>query len=68
MGLENVLRMEREQSSVDCNNLLSQIIDLVMKQGAVQDQRLEEKMSEIQTTIRLLKDSFEMARAQYIQS
>ena len=65
--LENVLREEREHAAVDRQNLLSQMTNLVMKQGAAQDQRLEEKLSKIRTTIDSSKDSFEVARVQYSQ-
>jgi kinesin family protein 11 len=34
MQLENALRVEREQATVDRQNLLSQITNLVMNQGA----------------------------------
>jgi len=67
MQLENVLRVEREQAAVDRQNLLSQITDLVMNQGAAQDQRFEEKTSEVRTVINSSKDSFEVARVQYSQ-
>ena len=67
MHLENILRVEREQAAVHRQNLISQIADLVMKQGAAQDQKLEEKLSEVRTTIDSSKDSFEVARVQYSQ-
>ena len=67
MQLENVLRVEREQATSDRQNLLSQITDLVMKQGAAQDQRFAEKISKVRTTIDSSKDSFEVARVQYSQ-
>ncbi|KAI9732742.1 MAG: kinesin motor protein cin8 [Claussenomyces sp. TS43310] len=65
MQLENVLRVEREQAAVDRQNLISQIADLVLKQGAAQDEKLKEKMSEVRTTIDSSQDSFEVARVQY---
>jgi kinesin family protein 11 len=45
--LENILLLEREQAAVNRRNLLSQITDLVTNQGTAQDQRLEERISEL---------------------
>ena len=67
MKLENVLRVEREQAAVDRQNLLSQITDLVMKQGSAQDQRFEAKVSEVRQTIASSNQAFETSRTQYSQ-
>jgi len=67
MQLENVLRLEREQAAADRHNLLSQITNLVMKQGEDQDQRLEQKVTEVRQTLELSKETFEASRVHYSQ-
>ena len=65
--LENPLRIEREKAAADRQTLLSQITNLILNQGVVQDQRFEEKTSEIRSVISSSRDSFEVAQAQCSQ-
>lgn len=65
--LEEVLREEREQAATDRQNLLSQITNLIMAQGDIQDERLGVKVAEVQQSILSAKEIFEASRAQYSQ-
>jgi kinesin family protein 11 len=65
--LEDVLREEREQAAADRQTLLSQITNLVMTQGKMQDARLSAKIGEVQKDVLSSKESFEASRIQYCQ-
>jgi kinesin family protein 11 len=65
--LEEVLREEKEQAAADRQNLLSQITNLVMAQGEIQDKRLGVKIAEVQQGVMSSKETFEASRAQYSQ-
>ena len=65
--LEEVLREEKEQAAVDRQNLLSQITNLVMSQGEIQDKRLGVKVAEVQQNVMSSKETFEASCAQYSQ-
>ena len=65
--LEEVLREEKEQAAADRQNLLSQITNLVMAQGEIQDKRLSSKITEVQQNVISSNETFEASRAQYSQ-
>jgi kinesin family protein 11 len=65
--LQEVLREEKEQAATDRQNLLSQITNLVIAQGELQDSRLGVKIAEVQQHVMSSKDTFEASRAQYSQ-
>ncbi|TAQ84322.1 hypothetical protein B7494_g7356 [Chlorociboria aeruginascens] len=65
--LEDVLKEEREQATVDRQNLLSQITTLVMAQGQSQDIRLGTKIVAVQESLASTKEVFELSRTKYQQ-
>jgi kinesin family protein 11 len=65
--LEEILREEKEQAATDRQNLLSQISNLIVAQGDIQDKRLGVKVAEVQQSVLSSKEIFEASRAHYSQ-
>jgi kinesin family protein 11 len=63
--LEEVLHEEKDRAAADRQNLLSQITNLVMAQGEIQDKRLEVKIADVQQNVISSKETFEASRAKY---
>ncbi|TGO07944.1 hypothetical protein BTUL_0235g00070 [Botrytis tulipae] len=63
--LDEVIQEERKQAAEDRQNLLSQISNLVMAQGATQDARLVEKIAAVRTDIQSSNETFEVTRVKY---